>query len=166
MGKWWEQERWGGRGVGVRKTKGKTQHKMKERQERMKGWENDREQGDPDSSPPYIYKGDCVGHRQQARRLHRKVYISSFSLSTISLRLSTTCCMSSRLFWACSRVVSTSSVTPYTSPTSFERSIIPLAHLSCLSLCLNWLSKEPYIQHMAFCIVFNLYEAIDTMHLT
>src|SRR5260221_335581 len=114
-----------------------TQHKMKERQERMKGWENDREQGDPDSNPPYIYKGDSVGHRHQARRLHRKVYISSFSF------LSTPCCMSSRLFWACSRVVSTSSVTPYTSPTSFERSFIPLAHLSCLSLCLNWLSKSP-----------------------
>src|SRR5260221_14456796 len=119
-----------------------TQHKMKERQERMKGWENDREQGDPDSNPPYIYKGDSVGHRQQARRLHRKVYISSFSFSTISLRLSTPCCMSSRLFWACSRVVSTSWLTPYTSPTSFERSFIPLAHLSCLSLCLNWLSKS------------------------
>src|SRR5260221_12190886 len=119
-----------------------TQHKMKERHERMKGWEKDREQGDPDSKPPCIYKGDTVGHRQQARRLQRKVYISSFSFSTISLRLSTPCCMSSRLFWACSRVVSTSSVTPYTSPTSFERSFIPLAHLSCLSLCLNWLSKS------------------------
>src|SRR5258708_5858999 len=94
-----------------------TQHKMKERQERMKGWEKDREQGDPDSKPPCIYKGDTVGHRQQARRLQRKVYISSFSFSTISLRLSTPCCMSSRLFWVCSRVVSTSSVTPYTSPT-------------------------------------------------
>src|SRR5258707_15409526 len=88
-----------------------TQHKMKERQERMKRWEKDREQGDPDSKPPCIYKGDTVGHRQQARRLQRKVYISSFSFSTISLRLSTPCCMSPRLFWVCSRVVSTSSVT-------------------------------------------------------
>src|SRR5258708_37340077 len=96
-----------------------TQHKMKERQERMKGWEKDREQGDPDSNPPYIYKGDTVGHRQLARRIHRKVYISSFSFSTISLRLSTPCCVTSRLFWASSRVVSTSSVTPYVYITYF-----------------------------------------------
>src|SRR5258708_16074853 len=142
MGQWCDTERWAGWGVGVRNTKGMTQHKMKERQERMKGWEKDREQGDPDSKPPCIYKGDTVGHRQQARRLQRKVYISSFGFSTISLRLSTPCCMSSRLFSACSRAVSTSSVTPYTSPTSFARSFIPLSHLSCLSLCLNWLSKS------------------------
>jgi len=37
-------------------------------------------------------------------------------------------------------------------------------HFSAPQLTQN--TKEPYIQHMAFCIVFNLYEAIDTMHLT